>query len=175
MLIRAKKQRGFTLIELMMVIAIIGILAAIITTSLNSARSKGKDTKIREEMRQLANLAVLNNDDYGSYCNLQPSTWVALNGTCSATFATGAHAAKAQEICTQIVQNSADDPFYVPGSYSSGSLRLYSGSYSGGSSCNTSFSFMTFLNNGKWYCIGSSGRKGEYATFTGNPGCYDNP
>lgn len=47
------KNKGFTLIELLTVIAIIGILSTVILISLNTARGKGKDAKIRSETSQI--------------------------------------------------------------------------------------------------------------------------
>lgn len=47
------KFRGFTLIELMVVIAIIGLLATIITTSLVSSRAKSRDAKRIADIKTL--------------------------------------------------------------------------------------------------------------------------
>lgn len=50
---KIQKNRAFTLIELLIVIAIIGILAAVILVSLNSARDKGKNTHVLAEVSQI--------------------------------------------------------------------------------------------------------------------------
>ena len=48
-----KKNTGFTLIELLVVIAIIGILSSVVLVSLNSARKKGTDARVQEEIAQV--------------------------------------------------------------------------------------------------------------------------
>ena len=61
------KNKGFTLIELLVVIAVIGILASVVLASLNSARKKAQDTKIRAELKQLATALEFYFDKYGTY------------------------------------------------------------------------------------------------------------
>ncbi len=64
------RQRGFTLIELLVVIAIIGILSAVVLASLNSARSKGSDAAIKQDLHTIQNQAEIyysnNSNSYGS-------------------------------------------------------------------------------------------------------------
>lgn len=50
-----KKQKAFTLIELLIVIAIIGILASIVLVSLSGARTKSKDASALSTMNGLYN------------------------------------------------------------------------------------------------------------------------
>ncbi len=68
------KKRGFTLMELLVVVAIIGILAAIVLVSLNSARNKGKNAAIKSQMVSLRSAGELHNEDNGSFATFCAST-----------------------------------------------------------------------------------------------------
>lgn len=46
-------KRGFTLVELLIVIAIIGILAGVVIVSVSTARSKAAATKVQAEVSQI--------------------------------------------------------------------------------------------------------------------------
>ncbi len=67
-----KYSKGFTLLELLVVIIIIGLLAAIIMASVNSARAKGRDTKRITEMKSMVDALAIYYSANGSYpktCN----------------------------------------------------------------------------------------------------------
>ncbi len=61
------KKSGFTLIELLVVITIIGILSTIVVVNLNSARGRGQDTAIKEQMSQIRAQAALYYDTQYGY------------------------------------------------------------------------------------------------------------
>jgi len=63
--LRDSKSAGFTLIELMVVIAIIAILSLVVIANLSSARTKANDSQVTQNVDQVSKAAVLavNNDD----------------------------------------------------------------------------------------------------------------
>ncbi len=70
---KRKKNKGFTLIELLVVISIISLLSSIVFASLNSARSKARDSKRRSELRQILTSMELYYDKYGNYNVFDPN------------------------------------------------------------------------------------------------------
>jgi len=56
--LRKNNQKGFTLIELMIVIAIIGILAAIAIPNFLAYRTKGQDSAAQSEAKNFYNAAM---------------------------------------------------------------------------------------------------------------------
>lgn len=68
--------RGFSLIEILMVMAIVGILATVVMVSIGSARTKGVDAGTKENLHTIRNQAELRHSNLGTY-----GTAVAVQGT----------------------------------------------------------------------------------------------
>ena len=61
----SNKKAGFTLIEMLVVVGIIGILSSVLLTALGPARDKAKDSRIIQQMKQIQSLAeTLYDSDY---------------------------------------------------------------------------------------------------------------
>ncbi|MFZ2049209.1 MAG: type II secretion system protein [Minisyncoccia bacterium] len=78
-----KQDKGFTLVELMTVIAIIGLLSTVVLSSVNSAKIKANNAKIKMNAKQIANAIYLARDPVtGAWPG--NGTWQCLkaSGTC---------------------------------------------------------------------------------------------
>lgn len=63
----ATSNKAFTLIELLIVIAVIGILVAVILPNLIGMRERARDTKQKNDLTQLKKALRLYFDDHGGY------------------------------------------------------------------------------------------------------------
>lgn len=68
---KIKNSKGFTLVELLLVIAIIGILAAVLFVSLGKQRERARMTTFKENMRGLVTAATACRDAEGNIQNAQ--------------------------------------------------------------------------------------------------------
>lgn len=71
-------EKGFTLLELLVVVAIIGILASVVMVSLNSARGKGGDAGVKSNLVNIRAQAEILYTTWGHYAIDATPTYFAL-------------------------------------------------------------------------------------------------
>ena len=106
-----KLKKGFTLIELLVVIAIIGILSSVVLASLNTARGKGADAAVKEDLNNMRAQAELQYDNAGgTYAGVCANANVALaltNAAASGPAGTTVAATNAAGSATTVVCDNA--------------------------------------------------------------------
>ncbi len=65
--LKSKAFQGFTLVELLVVMAIISILATLIVGGFRSSQMRGRDVQRKSDLKQIANSLELFYQDYGRY------------------------------------------------------------------------------------------------------------
>jgi prepilin-type N-terminal cleavage/methylation domain-containing protein len=70
-----KKDKGFTLIEILIVVAIIGLLTSIILVGLGSFRARGRDARRIADLRETQNALELYYAKEQSYPTTDVSNW----------------------------------------------------------------------------------------------------
>lgn len=73
---KKRKNKGFTLIEMLVVIAIIGILATMITPAITSAIRKAKEAKCLNNLKQFSHLLQMYEVDGGDIGNISTTDWL---------------------------------------------------------------------------------------------------
>lgn len=72
---KIKMKKGFTLVELLVVMSIIGVLAAVGLGSFTSAQTRGRDAERKSDLKQVSHALELYYADYGKYPDEGSLVW----------------------------------------------------------------------------------------------------
>lgn len=75
-----RHRRGFTLIEVLVVVAILALLVAVLLPSLKRARDQAKLAADRANMKQIATCIAMYQSEFGGYVPIMDNYWSAMAG-----------------------------------------------------------------------------------------------
>lgn len=119
---KTARMRGFTLVELLIVIAIIGILTTLLTANFVGVRQRARDAQRKSDLRQLQSALELYRSDQGTYPVVASSPY-RLNSTACA--ASQAFTAPAPSSTTYMAKIPCD--ILGTSAYNAGNYYYYSG------------------------------------------------
>lgn len=109
----AKQKPGFTIVELLIVIVVIGILAAITIVTYSGIQNRAYDTTVQSDLTSFAKKIEMVKVDSGTY----PTT---LTNTMGFSFSKGAYGLDAQSRNVRYCYNSSTDSYILMASSKSG-------------------------------------------------------
>lgn len=77
-----RKQQGFTIVELLIVIVVIGILAALVITTYTGIQAKARNSKRQTDVQSVQTQVeayFAQNGHYPSYADLSSTSWLSTN------------------------------------------------------------------------------------------------
>lgn len=186
-------SRGFTLIEMLVVVAIIGLISTAALAALTSARLKAADAAVLRQATELRSVMELERSNSGSYAAVKTGG----QGTGAGGFIrskegcgtfTGQFSTRALEICRKLVESASAGSTGTSANANAtgcgqGCVRFYYTNVSG-SNPTDRYSIQAYLpyksraaGAARYLCIGSSGAvttDSDGSAWT-EPGCSDNP
>lgn len=120
MIKRWEKQNGFTIVELLIVIVVIGILAAITIVAYSGVQSKARDTARTSDIKQVQKALELYYVDVGNY----PAVGTDNSGYALSTLSTALVPQYMPRIPNDPIQTGSANYQYVRGSLAQGSYGI---------------------------------------------------
>ncbi len=167
----AKKndRRGLTLVELLIVIAIIGTVLSVVLNSLSSAKSKARDAERITHFNQIRNALEIFYATYGQYPTTADATsWDERWQNLSTCLETGVGCGFAISNYTPSLSNVPQDPQDNPSTLSDSDPTYYYG-FPGGCGSGLSYRIGVYLENN--HPVLNSDLDGSF--YNNNGGCND--
>jgi len=162
-------QRGLTLVELLIVIAIIGIISSVMLNSLGSAKSKSRDVQRISDFNQIRNALELFYTTYGQYpVTAGAPTWDGHWQNFSTCLETGVGCGFVISNYSPVLSKVRQDPQDNPATLSDSDPTYYYG-YPSGCSDGSVYRLATYLENS--HAVFNSDLDGSF--YNNNNGCSD--